>query len=305
MAALVIAYPFLRDAALHYDGRIVPSAPTGHLRVVSWNLRNFPGHHDLDRLREHLDELDPQVLAAQEVLEPQALFALRPRWQWRASQTGGRHGQRLVFGWDPTRVTVDEVVEHPELSMDGKVRPALSARVKPLGRNAGSAFRIVNVHLKATRDGLPLRREQWTVLANILGDSLAPEPGTDNLLLVGDFNVAGGTSTTAVQEQHELEQALAPLGLRVWASNGGCTAYWEGSRRDAWWEPSRLDLAWSRTSALTDPEPGVAWSGAHCARHACDPVHASEFYPDPDLHGVSDHCPVVIDRPPGSQSHPS
>ncbi|MEM7154010.1 MAG: hypothetical protein AAF799_14265 [Myxococcota bacterium] len=305
VAALVCSYPALRHAALEHQGRTVPAAGHDHLRVVSWNLRNFPGTHDLDRLREHLDELAPAVLAAQEVRDPEALFALRPQWRWHTSETGGRHDQRLVFGWDPTRVDLHDIVEHRQLSMGGKVRPGLSAWVQPLGRNAGSAFRLVNVHLKATRDGLPMRRQQWAVLTRILGESLAPSHRMHDVLLVGDFNVAGGTSTPATAELRQLERVLASVGLGVWASNGGCTAYWEGSRRDSWWEPSRLDLAWSPITSPPDPDQRVAWSGAHCARHACDPVHASEHHPDPDLQGISDHCPVVIDRPGGSQRHPS
>ena len=293
VAACACAYPALRRLDPFDDPHAVPAPRADRLRVVSWNLRNFPGDHDLHRLRDRLEELRPQVLAAQEVLDPEALARALPGFRWQASRGGGRHGQRLVIGWDPDRVEHLASAEHDELSMDGHVRPALSAYLRD--REGGLAFHLVVVHLKATRSGLPTRREQWPRLARVVTELAVTEPRDPDVLVVGDFNVAGGEELSAERELEALGLALAPAGLEPWESVGGCTAYWEGSRRDAWWEPSRLDLVWSAGFAELAPDRRRAWPSAHCSRHRCDPMHATAHHPDPDLQGISDHCPIVVD----------
>lgn len=298
----VLAHAGLREPWMRCSAGAAPVATEAGLRVVVWNLRNFPGDHDLPHLRDRLDELRPQVLALQEVLDPSALAALRPGFRWQASTLGGRNGQHLVIGWDPAAVELLDVREHAELTMGGRVRPALSGYVRP--REGGPDFHLVVVHLKATRSGHAVRQQQWPHLAQaVLGRTpAAPDrrpagPLDDDALVVGDWNVAGGPDQDSAQELTALTLALAPAGLSIWESVGGCTAYWDGPRRDAWWVPSRLDLVWSRDLAEVPPAQRRAWSGAHCARHACAPFSASEHHPDPDLHGISDHCPIVIDLP--------
>ncbi|MCX4244941.1 endonuclease/exonuclease/phosphatase family protein [Paraliomyxa miuraensis] len=286
----VCAHAALRPLACGQDPGPDPRA----LRVVVWNLRNFPGGHDRPHLRDRLEQLDPSVLALQEVLDPSALPELLPGFRWHASAAGGRNGQHLVIGWDPERVDVEQLIEHEALAMGGRVRPALSGHVEPHG--SGADFHLVVVHLKATRSGHAVRREQWPRLASVVEDRVRTD---GDVLVVGDFNVAGGPQHSADDELDALRHALAPTGLHLWETTGGCTAYWDGSRRDRWWEPSRLDLVWSAGLAHLPEQRHRAWSGAHCAHHACAPFSASEHHPDPDLHGISDHCPIVIDLPLG------
>lgn len=298
-ALLVVATMVAAHAGLHSlrtASSSVPAARDDRLRVVSWNLRNFPGDHDLPRLRAHLDRLRPQVLALQEVLDPDALTLLRPDFRWHASVHGGRHGpQRLVLGWDPEAVELVRPIEHDALSMDGRVRPGLSAYLR--SKQGGPDFHLMVVHLKATRDGHPVRVEQWSRLGRAIDRIQATGPVDEDLLVVGDFNVAGGKEVPAQQERRALEDALRPRGLRPWPEVGGCTAYWDGRRRDAWLEPSALDLVFGAGLAEVPASERRSWPGAHCARHGCAPIHASEHHPEPDLHGVSDHCPMVIDLP--------
>lgn len=272
-----------------------PPPRSDRLRVVSWNLRNFPGDHDRARLREQLDALEPQVLAVQEILDPEELPTILPGFRWHASRLGGSHDQHIAIGWNPDEVQVLLPREHPEIGMGGRVRPALSAYVRD--RHGTTGFHLVVVHLKATRSGHPVRRQQWPLLRRIVASRARMGPPDDDMVVVGDFNVAGSTGASAQAEMSALEDALAPVGLRPWESVGGCTAYWDGPRRDAWWVPSRLDLVWGRGFAALAPDERKAWPGAHCGRHRCDPLHATPHHPDPDLHGVSDHCPVVIDLP--------
>jgi endonuclease/exonuclease/phosphatase family metal-dependent hydrolase len=290
---------FADPLAVRCDPSAVPAPRDDRLRIVDWNLHNFPGDHDLPRLRDQLDRLAPHVLALQEILDPAALVELRPGFRWHASAFGGRHGQHLAIGWDPAVVHVDAFVEHDTLTMDGKVRPALSAYVRSLATSpsSGPDFHLVVVHLKATRDGHDIRREQWPRLVQALAAHRAAAPVDDDLLVVGDFNVAGGPTVSTDEELDALALALAPAGLEPWDTVGGCTAYWDGRRRDAWLEPSRLDLVWSAGLREVAPGDRRTWPGTHCERHHCRSFSATEHHPDPDAHRISDHCPVVIDLP--------
>jgi endonuclease/exonuclease/phosphatase family metal-dependent hydrolase len=296
VALAVGAYAVLWPPLARYcDPSAVPAPRDDRLRIVDWNLHNFPGDHDLPRLRAQLDALAPHVLALQEVLDPAAVAELRPGFRWHASALGGRNGQRLVIGWNPEVVAVDDLHEHDALTMGGRVRPALSAHVRAHG--AGPDFHLVVVHLKATRDGHDVRREQWPRLVQVVARQHDAAPTDDDVLVLGDFNVAGGPTTSTAEELEALARALSPLGLTAWETVGGCTAYWDGSRRDAWWEPSRLDLVWGAGWAEVPPGDRRTWPGTHCARHGCAPFSASEHHPEPDMHGISDHCPIVIDLP--------
>ncbi|MCA9694938.1 MAG: hypothetical protein KC636_35495, partial [Myxococcales bacterium] len=87
-----------------------------------------------------------------------------------------------------------------------------------------------------------------------------------------------------------LTSVMAERGL-VRAEDSGCTAYWDGSRRDAYKVASRLDLIWH--AGFTGAPRAVAL--AHCARHRCQPLRSTEAYPEPDFADLSDHCPVVVD----------
>lgn len=270
---------------------IPPARPRGALRVVTWNLRNFPAGHDVPRMRRALHELEPQVIALQEVVSPLALDTLLPGYARVASNGGGRHGQHVALAWDPDRLSLVHHDEHSELSLGGLVRPALSVRLREAD---GEPVTFVVVHLKATRSGYLDRREQWPLLSAVV-DRVAPPP--HDVVVLGDFNVAGGEDVPASREHDQLRAALGATALVAWPSETGCTSYWEGHRRDGWQVPSTLDLVWSRgprTDAARSPR---AWSGAHCARHRCEPLRSTDAYPDMDVSGASDHCPVVIDLP--------
>jgi endonuclease/exonuclease/phosphatase family metal-dependent hydrolase len=248
-------------------------------------------------MRRRLDELSPQVLALQEILDPAALPALRPGFRWHASEHGGSHGpQRVVLGWDPEAVEVLDIQEHLSLTMGGRVRPALSAWVR--SRHGGPDFHLVVVHLKATRAGYEVRQTQWSALAAVVSALRARRPvGEDDVLVMGDFNAAGGPTVTPITERTSLATALAPAGLEPWDIALGCTAYWEGRRRDSFWEPSQIDLVFGGRWLEVPAEERRAWPGTHCALHRCTAIEASEHHPEPDLHHASDHCPVVVDLP--------
>lgn len=285
---------------------VSPPARGDHLRVVSWNLENFAGsasEHDLERMREIIEQLDPDVLAVQEIKDPEALAALLPGWEISLSSEGGRGHQLLGVAVRPDRVDLLEHAEHSQISLDGHVRPAFSVYLRGHdgpAREQGPDFWLVIVHLKAMPDAIDLRRQQWPMLATLARDGLVHGPGAGDhdLLIVGDFNTTGpvGAGTRGPEiEQAELAQVLDGAQLRRLRNASGCTAYYDGQRRDAWKEPSEIDLVWARGLAESiEPDTQVR-SGAHCAEERCRDFRSSDAYPVRDYEMVSDHCPVVLD----------
>src|SRR5688572_28004273 len=124
VAALVLCYWLAGDqlrVRLGVDSGTAPPLARG-VRVVTWNLHNFPGaDQDLPRLRERLADLDADLLAVQEIHDPAALAELLPGWEIHLSEHGGRGHQRLGFALDgATLELLGPVREHAELTMNGR-----------------------------------------------------------------------------------------------------------------------------------------------------------------------------------------
>lgn len=281
------------------------------LRVATWNIENFPGpRQDLPALRRAMLDLDADVVAVQEVKDAVALAELFPEYALELSEGGGRGHQRLGLLYDPETITVEQVREYGELGLGGRVRPALGAYVRH--RGDGPDFHVLVVHLKAMPDGYDLRREQWALLSKIVQQvsRSGPGAGDQDLVLLGDFNAVGDADATP-SETGERRELAALLGRRALAPvevAGGCSAYWDGERRDRWKEPSLIDLIWIRDLAEIGAERSknpvgaasrgpTARVGTHCGQHACRAFESTEAYPEPTYETVSDHCPVVLDLP--------
>ncbi len=271
------------------------SAPTkAGFRVVTWNLRNFPEpKQDLSRFDWRWREFSADLVAVQEVNDPVALQRLLPDWQMELSEQGGRGRQRLGIAFNPQTVELlTPLQEHRELTMSGRVRPAVSAYVRARG---GPEFHVMVVHLKATPDGYATRQQQWSELVALIKDLLRRDP---DLILLGDFNSTGPQGGTADDELYELGKHLEPLGLRRLTSPDPCSAYWDGPRRDAWKEPSLLDLVWVAGLHEAIASDTQITPLHHCARHRCQSFRSTPAHPEPDYTDLSDHCPVVVDFSP-------
>jgi len=302
VVAAVIAHACYGDIlrrAFGLGGRPVIRGPGSNLRVATWNLRNFPREtKDRGRVRDNILGLQTDLLAVQEVRDPKLLRGLVPEWEFHLSERGGRGHQLLGVGFDPAKIeVVSPLREHAELELGGRVRPAVSLRVR--SRRTEIEFSVVVVHLKARPQGFEKRREQWPALAGVIAGVVA-EAGDDNVIVLGDFNLTGPPGGVPAAEQTQLESVLRitqGTDLRLVPNDEGCSAYWEGGRRDRWKEPSLLDLIWvgGFDHRVVD---NLGRSYAHCARHRCRPFRADEAYPDLDLEGASDHCPVAIDLMP-------
>lgn len=300
-AALAGVWWWLGDSARLGRGGPPEHDPSAELRVVTWNLENFAGdpeHHDLARIAEVIEELDADVIALQEIKRPEALAEILPGWTIETSDRGGRGHQKVGIAWRPDRVErVDGPLEHGEVGLDGRVRPALSMYLR--GR-PGPDFWVTVVHLKAMPDGHDERRAQWPLLVEVGRDLRTRDA---DWIVVGDFNSTGAPGSSTADEHRELAAAFGPAQLRRIPNASGCSAYWDGDRRDAWKEPSEIDLVWVR--GLTDavgPQARVH-SGTHCAEHRCRDFRSTDAYPILDYERVSDHCPVVLDIPRDDPSH--
>jgi len=259
--------------------------PARTLVVMSWNLENFPGDHDVTAMAGRIAAIDPHVVAVQEVLDPAAFASLAPDRRATLSVRGGARDQKLGLLVDGDTEVAD-VVEHATLEHGGRVRPALSSHV-----SVGAVdFHLVVVHLKATPEGLSIRRLQWAALADLLA-RITLHPDRD-VIVVGDFNTTGNGEFSATDERDALAAVLQPLGVRPVPIDGGCSAYWDGRRRDAWLEPALLDLVFVRGFEGADLRARTI--GA-CAAHACAPLRSTQTHPDPDIAGTSDHCPLVLE----------
>lgn len=267
-----------------------PRDPAQTLVVMSWNLENFPGDHDRSKLASRITEVAPHVLAVQEVLDADALAALLPDHATYLSAHGGSRGQTLGLAVDPTTTEVTPLVEYATLELGGRVRPAVSAYV----RTGSVDFHLVVVHLKARPAGLDLRRLQWAALADVVARLGLTGAGADDddVIVIGDFNATGAGDLAPADERAALGAVLGAVGLRPLEPADGCSAYWDGTRRDAWLEPALLDLAF--VGGFDGATTTVRAIGA-CAKHRCAPLRSTEAHPDRDIVGTSDHCPLVLE----------
>ena len=170
------------------------------LRLVTWNLRNFPGEHqDLELLKSRLGALDADIIAVQEIKDPAALRSLLPEWELAISKRGGRGHQKLGVLYNPGRVElVGEPAEHDQLSLRGRVRPAFSAYLR--GRGGGPDFHLVVVHLKAMTKGYSQRAQQWPMLAELVASLQETDPGAgdSDVILVDVRWPAGAVEATSI-----------------------------------------------------------------------------------------------------------
>ncbi|MFO0636016.1 MAG: endonuclease/exonuclease/phosphatase family protein [Nannocystaceae bacterium] len=287
LAPVVVAAAVLVHAAIT-GLRCGDAGRDDRQRVLSWNLHTFRvDDHDEAAIAAAIAAQRADVVVLQEVLEPASLASLVPDAQVLVSRGGGSGRQHLAIVLAPGVELLSGPQEHAALELGGRVRPALSVRV----RVREQTLQVIAVHLKATPEGLARRRVQWAALAHTIASLRTAAPPGEAMVVIGDFNATGDETLPAVDERAALAAVLAPLQLRPLQPAQGCSAYWDGVRRDAWLEPTLLDFAF--VGGWRDDAVSLAATGA-CARHACAPLRSTDAYPDADLAGTSDHCPILL-----------
>ncbi len=293
VASLVLAHhfghgPIARALQGSSEG---PDPSDAALVLLDWNLHNFPNpEQDQAAMESMMTSLNPDVIALQEIADRDALAALLPEHTILASDLAGSHGQHVGVAFPPTTEALAPLLEHDAVTLGRRVRPAVSTYLRT---RHGLDFHVVVVHLKATPAGATLRRLQWAALAVVIARarSTGPGAGDEDIVVIGDFNTTGAPDTTTAAELADLDATMAMLGLRRVADPAGCSAYWDGSRRDAWLEPTLLDLAY--VGGFPGHRMHAGAIGA-CARRQCRPLRSTATHPDPDIATSSDHCPLLV-----------
>jgi endonuclease/exonuclease/phosphatase family metal-dependent hydrolase len=293
----------------------LPGEPVavGSLRIVSWNLRNFPlderpQESDLGYLRRTnicdfetaFGGLGADLYGLQEVNDIRRFQPILKRacgersMDVRYSARGGRHGQHLAIAWDNAVLDmIGTPIEVSELVLEPGARPAFGGYFRSL-RNGGVDFTFLTVHLESGPDNFSDRRRQNRALASWI-EGWVSVTGDPDVIVVGDFNTMGSPRGGVEGEIRSVEAILGRVGLGRLQNRLGCTSYWEGGGdRDGVQVPSFLDhvfLAGFGPEAVTRPlEPWL-----HCSRLQCEELVSRPGAEDGTFWDVSDHCPLTFE----------
>ena len=177
------------------------AGPAHALRVVTWNLLQYPDYNLAGRqpsFRTVMANINADVLIAQELLsqagvdsfQTNVLNVVEPgQWTnsgYAALQTSPVPEGGTIF-WKPAKVNVSFVSQ----LVTGGPRNVLFGRVTPVGyTNLAGTFRVYSVHFKAggpsTTDSTTRRLE-----ATSLRNQLNNVPANTNFLVGGDTNLYG------------------------------------------------------------------------------------------------------------------
>jgi endonuclease/exonuclease/phosphatase family metal-dependent hydrolase len=282
------------------------------LRIVTWNLRNFP----LDERPQSADlgfsrrtnicdfeaavrGLDGDLWALQEVNDRRRFPPVFRRatgdrsMEVRISSGGGQFGQHLAIAWDDNVLElVGRPVEIAELALDGSLRPGFAAYFRSRRPN-GLDFTLVTVHHAAAIEGFASRRRQNRLLADWVA-TWVQQVGDPDVVVAGDFNTAGSPAGGVRGGLQFLDAVLGRAGFRRLDNATGCSQYREGGNRDGVHHASELDHVLVRGLA---PEsvagPVRAW--LHCARLECGDLVSRPGQEDGTFWDVSDHCPLTLE----------
>lgn len=292
---------------------VPPATQKGNLRVVAWNVRNFPyddrpQYPDLGYsrrtnvcdLKKVLAGLGADVLGLEEIRTPQrferVLRSVEGKRQYRAVFTagGGRWGQHVGIAWDNDKLHLAaKPVEIGEVALDDSLRPALAVYLRST-RDGGADFTVVQVHLRAGPRGFGTRLVQYKRLSAWVR-GWVEKIGDDDVVVQGDFNTTGPVGGTVGEEMAAVDRILGGAGLRQLINARGCSEYWEGpGKPDGVQVPSLLDRVYVRGFDEIDPSVELE-SWLQCARDGCRPLISRPGQEDGTFWDVSDHCPLTFE----------
>jgi endonuclease/exonuclease/phosphatase family metal-dependent hydrolase len=294
----------------------LPPSPArvGNLRVVAWNIRNFPrderpqypdlGYSRLTNkadLEAVLAGLRSDILGVEEIRQPKAFREVVDQAMGKGvvagvfSRKGGRWGQHVGILWNRGRMRQVGATEEVSSVALGNpdLRPALAVGLRST-RPEGLDLTVVQVHLRAAPSGYETRLEQYRALAAWVRQRIAVS-GDDDVVVQGDFNTTGSDGGTVGEELARADAILGRAGLRRLPNQSGCSEYWEGrGPRDGKQVPSLLDQVYvSGMEELDQAVPLLSW--LHCAREDCRPFMSRPGQEDGTFWDVSDHCPLTFE----------
>lgn len=285
----------------------------GNLRVVTLNVRNYPAMEDAtaapsDRtspstdegmLLDLLAELDFDVLTVEEIRDPVRFEGLLAELAERsggagystafAANTLSNNEQRVGIAVRSDKLTLSDVVEHPEIDVKGTLRSGLSARVTSK-REGGADFGVLVLHLASGESvkRAKLRAEQAAAASISVADAIA-RSGDQDFIVLGDLNTAREEGEYAA-----LDEAFGSAAALVRLDNeSACTSYYVKNKSGTL-RPSLLDQVYVSSLDELDREVPLR-AGAHCYERACEPFESDGAATGTTYWGVSDHCPVYFE----------
>lgn len=295
------------------QAELPPPSAVGNLRIVSWNVRNFPlderpqeadlGYSrrtNICDLETVLAGLDADLLALQEVNDTRRFPPILRRavsdrrMGIRFSTGGGRFGQHLAIAWDvDTLELVSEPFDVMETVFEEGMRPAFAASFRSR-HSEGVDFTVIVVHLESGPQNFAERRRQNRALAGWI-KGLVRDTGDPDVILLGDFNSAGSPKGGLEGELQSMATIFGEAGLRLLPNEADCSSYWEGpGGRDGVQEASLLDHVFLGGFAADQPVvPVQPW--LHCARLECVDLISRPGEEDGTFWDVSDHCPLTFE----------
>jgi hypothetical protein len=302
------------------------AAPAHALRLIDWNILNYPGTTGATRdpfYRTVLSLVSPDVLVTEETTSQAgvneflgSLNTMEPGLWSAATFVDGNDTDSGLFYKQGTVQFLGQWAFYPNPA--SLLRYVHVYRLKPVGYSSDQAeFRIYSVHLKASM-GFETQR-----LAECQGlrDSMNAMPAGTHAFICGDFNfytgLEPGMQKLIENETNNIGQVYDPLGLQnqPWQDNTAMQPAWTQSpckTGDTGCAPGaatgglddRFDLIlptnpWKDGNGL-ELVPGTYISigndGAHHNNSIQDPPTIPEgaAYATA-LHSVSDHLPVRVD----------
>jgi endonuclease/exonuclease/phosphatase family metal-dependent hydrolase len=292
----------------------------GPARIGTWNVRYFPDGTasgeasawslDLDWLACGIALLDVDLLAVQEFKNTSSARASANRLLDNLNRrTGGRYELELAHCesngdprpgiiYDAARVKVTSVETAADLSSDKGCShsdvPGLTAFVSLSG---GPDFHLVVIHARAGIQRKDHDRRQASLRAlNRLTHQLTRSNGDRDLVVTGDFNTSGCRDCEpAIDVATETRSLAESIGrfespLRLVPANGTCSFVLDN-------QPMLLDHFLVAQQMEELPASVTASVSGYCGAAQCKDVLPTAKAEK----RLSDHCPVLLDVPPGER----
>ena len=283
-----------------------PPAPTGWIRIASWNLNRLHwrtggalwrgaaarSHEDYRTLTRYARALDADIIAFQEVNGPRAAARVFPPRDY-SLHFSGRYDPRyddIYNGFAVRKGRFDHVAkrDHEALGLDSGPRYQLRWGVDLTVSRDGRTLRLLNVHLKSKCFSQSLANPRSRACRTLARQIEPLEAWIDArwregvpFVVLGDFNRA----IDRYGRRDHLWNAIAdgdPPGLRLrWLSAGRDPPCWRGTSRHHRYPIDFFIFgarAWKQVDAASFRQ--VVWTDADADAHRGLP---------------SDHCPIAVD----------
>ncbi len=264
--------------------------------ISSYNIRNFDHDHvagqtNIDELSKTVKTYKSDVMTFIEVVNLDAfksvIKATLPDHQVAHSTCGGFGKQKLAIVYNSKMFNLIGQIEDMTFSGStgacGSLRPVFLVTLQE--KLTTKKFTFAAVHLKAggAEAAMQQRWKQYDLLAK-----LVKQYGSQNLIMMGDFNTTGYNIKD--QDFDHFDKLLANGSLKTTSENLGCTSYWEGTLGNGRHQPSILDHIVLKDDLFSEVQSVTV--GSHCAKLNCKDATPEEL--GVSYQTVSDHCPLQV-----------